>query len=348
MKFLEDSENQHWDNYVNQHPRGHIFHLTKWKQVLQESFNFSPLYLYYQNQEGGISGILPLMKVKSLITGRRIISLPFSFICGPITDSADITVSLISEAREFLQSEDCSYIEIKSDHEFSPIDTHYRILDDHYCHYLLPIKGNADDIFRSLHKNMVQRAISKAEREGVEIIQDKSTESLKIFYRLNCLTHRKHGIPPPPFKFYQQMFDTFETEDRLRLFLAKINQLYIAAGIFATHGDTIYYLYGASDERYLKHRANQLVLWNLIKWGIENNFSYFEMGRASVDNKGLRDYKKRWNSTEHQLYYYYFPEIRGIGAVDRNKLKVRLLKSVWENLPISLIRKSSILYKHLA
>jgi len=195
---------------------------------------------------------------------------------------------------------------------------------------------------------MVQRAILKAEREGVEIVRDCSDEALRVFYHLNCLTHRKHGLPPQPFSYFQNMFDVFKTENRLILLLAKINQVNIAAGIFVTHGTRIYYLYGASDERYLRLRANQLLMWNLIKWGVENNYALIDMGRASIDNKGLRDYKKRWNSSENPLYYYYFPEIKGVGSINRKQRKVRLLTSVWKHIPISLIKKTAFLYKHLA
>src|SRR4030066_163040 len=47
-----------------------------------------------------------------------------------------------------------------------------------------------------------KRNIKKSEREGVEVKILNSLESLNEFYKLNCITRKKHGLPPQPYNFF--------------------------------------------------------------------------------------------------------------------------------------------------
>src|SRR5690606_16248705 len=62
-------------------PDAGIFHQSAWARALPRTWGHRPRYL--MGSEGGrLSGILPLMDVRSSLTGRRGVSLPFSVHCG--------------------------------------------------------------------------------------------------------------------------------------------------------------------------------------------------------------------------------------------------------------------------
>ena len=46
--------------------------------------------------------------------------------------------------------------------------------------------------------------IKKALKEGVEVQLHNSFESVKSFFKLNCMTRKRHGLPPQPFKFFNR------------------------------------------------------------------------------------------------------------------------------------------------
>lgn len=346
--FLDETRNDLWDRYVRSHSEGHPFHLSYWKSSLEKAFGFSPVYIYAQDQSGNITGVLPVMEVRSIITGRRLSSLPFSFCCGPLADSPEVVASLLRRAIEVFELGKFSYLEIKSDHDFNLPDVGLVPSMNLYYHYILDLGNSADQLFHLFHPSMIQRAIRKAQREGVEIVTDNSRQALEIFYRMNCLTCKKHGIPPAPLEYFSLLLDSSSSDERVFLHLAKLGGEHISANVYSTFRDRIYYLYGASDEKFHRYRANQLLLWHLAEWGIENGYSYLYLGRASSDNMGLRDYKIRWHSREIPLCYYYYPHVRGVGAVDRGKMKVRFVRSIWKRLPLVIIKRSAFLFKHLA
>jgi len=73
----------------------------------------------------------------------------------------------------------------------------------------------------------------------------------------------------------------------------------------------------------------------------------FDLGRVSPDNAGLREFKDRWGAQAVPLNYYYWPEVKGVGSVDRNSLKFRLSTLVFSKLPLAMTSHLTWLYKHL-
>ena len=68
IKLLEASQAQRWDNYVHAHSDASFFHLSAWREVIKQAFGHET-YFYYAEQEGEITGILPLTHIKSLLFG---------------------------------------------------------------------------------------------------------------------------------------------------------------------------------------------------------------------------------------------------------------------------------------
>ena len=44
-------------------------------------------------------------------------------------------------------------------------------------------------------------------------------------------------------------------------------------------------------------------MWEAIRWGCENGYRTFSLGRSDLDNKGLRDFKNGWGTHEEELQY---------------------------------------------
>ena len=77
------SNSSEWDNLVLAQPTGTIFHSSAWAKVLSKTYGHRPFYLHFSNATGWV-GLIPLMEVRSAITGRRGVSLPFSDSCAPL------------------------------------------------------------------------------------------------------------------------------------------------------------------------------------------------------------------------------------------------------------------------
>jgi lipid II:glycine glycyltransferase (peptidoglycan interpeptide bridge formation enzyme) len=115
-------------------------------------------------------------------------------------------------------------------------------------------------------RSSTKRNIKKALREKVTVGKYNSPEAIAAFYRLNCMTRKNHGLPPQPISFFNRIFDFVISQNKGDVFLAHYRNKIIAGAVYFHMGRKAIYKYGASKPRYLNVRANNLVMWEAIKF----------------------------------------------------------------------------------
>jgi hypothetical protein len=66
--------------------------------VVEKTYKHKPIYLIAK-EEGEIKGVLPLFLVKSMIFGKKLVSVPFAPYGGACADNGIIENALIEEAK---------------------------------------------------------------------------------------------------------------------------------------------------------------------------------------------------------------------------------------------------------
>ncbi|HHW39589.1 MAG TPA: peptidoglycan bridge formation glycyltransferase FemA/FemB family protein [Syntrophomonadaceae bacterium] len=108
--------------------------------------------------------------------------------------------------------------------------------------------------------------IRLAERKGVTIRAAESRRDLEIFYEILKETAARDGFLIRSFGYFEKMWDLFVTRGRARIFLAEYRGEAIA-GTLAFHcGHLVWYLYGASSNRWRNVMPNNLLQWTMIRW----------------------------------------------------------------------------------
>ena len=80
VEILNPLEYPGWDDLLLTHEDYSFFHSSAWARVLHESYNYKPLY-FTGVENGNLTALIPVMEVKSILTGRRGVSLPFTDFC---------------------------------------------------------------------------------------------------------------------------------------------------------------------------------------------------------------------------------------------------------------------------
>ena len=103
-----------WAEFVERHPRASIFHTPGWLQALRRTYGYVPV-AYTTTPPGlKLTNGLVLCRVQSLLTGRRLVSLPFSDHCEALVDSPDDLALLLSSLELDGTIEKWNYVEIRS------------------------------------------------------------------------------------------------------------------------------------------------------------------------------------------------------------------------------------------
>src|SRR2546425_12446655 len=71
-----------WDAFVRSSAAWTHFQLWSWKSVMEDVFGHQGVYLAARNG-AGLAGVLPLVRVKSVLFGDYLVSMPFLNYGGP-------------------------------------------------------------------------------------------------------------------------------------------------------------------------------------------------------------------------------------------------------------------------
>jgi lipid II:glycine glycyltransferase (peptidoglycan interpeptide bridge formation enzyme) len=194
----------------------------------------------------------------------------------------------------------------------------------------------------------VRRAVRKAEKQGVTVEVLKDAQGIKQFYSLQCKTRRKHGLPPQPFRFFQNVQKYILAEGSGVIILARLGTRTVAGSIFFHLGQQAIYKFGASDETMLELRGNDLVMWEGIKYYASRGFRKLHLGRTSLLNGGLRRFKLGWGACEHAIDYFKYDLRKSVFVTGRDEA-FGWYNQIFAALPSSLSRfLGTILYRHVA
>jgi hypothetical protein len=250
-----------------------------------------------------LSSGLVFCYVNSWLTGKRLVSLPFSDHCEPLVDDGADLHSILSAMEQELRQRKFSYIEIrpigKIEHTTSLCPASHA-----YCLHRLDLAADLNRLFSNCHKDSTQRKIRRAEREGLTYEDGQRKSLLDAFYWLLLLTRRRHGLPPQPKRWFQNLIDCFG--EALKIRVAFKDNRPVAAILTLRHKDILLYKYGCSDDRFHSLGGMHLLFWRSILEAKQDGLRVLDLGRSDFGNTGLIRFKDRWGSTRSVLTYSRF------------------------------------------
>jgi CelD/BcsL family acetyltransferase involved in cellulose biosynthesis len=289
-----------WDAMVAKHPHGSFFHSAAWASVLADTYGYAPNY-FVVRESGEFRALLPLMEVDSWLTGRRGVSLPFTDECEPLFADEDSFKNLVSSALAMGRARGWKYLELRGGRKCiaeapASLAFHSHTLD---------LTGDEETIFGRVDAS-VRRAIRKAEKEGVRVEFSEGIEAVRDFYSLFCRTRKKHGLPPQPFAFFENIHRHVISQKLGTVALARHEGVAVAGAVYFNLGGKAIYKFGASDESSQHLRGNNLVMWEAIRHHARMGCRTMDLGRTSLGNEGLRRFKLGWGAREKQTEYMKF------------------------------------------
>jgi lipid II:glycine glycyltransferase (peptidoglycan interpeptide bridge formation enzyme) len=119
-----------------------------------------------------------------------------------------------------------------------------------------------------------------------------------------------------------------------------------AAAVFLHLGARAVYKFGASDHALQHLRANNLLMWEAIKWMARQRIGVLHFGRTSVSNEGLRRFKRGWGAREEEIQYCKYDLRRERFVTERDRAS-GWYNRVFSAMPLFLSRAiGQALYKH--
>jgi hypothetical protein len=343
---LDPLQDPRWHNLVEKHPKASVFHTVAWLRALRHTYGYKPVAFTTSPPAGELNNGMVFCRIDSWLTGRRLVSLPFSDHCEPLCDSVEDTNFLFRYLQSVLAHQKWKYLEIRPIAEIlSETDGWTGFLPAaRYFQHTLDLRPDLDELFSGLDKDSVQRRIQRAERAGLAERGGSSEELLKVFYALFVITRRRQGVPPTPYEWFRNLI--VELGEALQIRVAYKGESPIAAIVTLRFKEVVCYKYGCSDTRSNKFGATPWLLWKAIMAAKQSGANEFDMGRTEHDNPGLLAFKNHWVPKPKSLIYWQYPYV-STGDYARSWL-LKLTKRAFPFLPNRLLTiLGKLIYRHI-
>lgn len=135
--------------------------------------------------------------------------------------------------------------------------------------------------------------IRLAQRKGVTVKEDDSDEAFEAYLKLQKETVTRDRFFAHNEKYHRLMWKHLKGKVA-HLLVARYNNEIITTWILFAHDGFLYYPYGASTHKYKEVMANNLMMWEAIRFGKKLNLKTFDLwGREP--GKGFTKFKEGYN-----------------------------------------------------
>lgn len=324
VRELDELHCAAWDRYVHGAQEATFFHLSGWRQVIHRAFGHSTYFLFVED-EGEIVGVLPLARVRSLLFGDVLQSLPFCVYGGIIANNGAVARLLRDASVKLADELGVDSLELRncraSDSGWPVKDLYFTfrktLLDD-------------DDANLMAIPNRQRAMIRKGIGEGLVSGWDQGTRRLYSVYSESV---RNLGTPVFSRKYLEILRDVFA--EHCSVLMITREGVDVAGVMSFYFRDQVLPYYGGSTSasRDLKG-VNHFMYWELMRLSTGQGYRVFDFGR-SKSGTGPYSFKKNFGFEPQPLpYEYYLAGSSTLPDVNPMNPKYRAMVAAWRRLPL--------------
>ena len=314
-----------WDAFVDACPKATFFHLAGWKRVIEQAFGHRTHYLFAET-DGEISGVLPLVHIKSRLFGNALISTPFCVYGGVASEEAGVCEKLEGAACKLAEELKVDYLELRNREARHP-DWPTKQL---YVTFRKTIEPDSEANMLAIPRK--QRAMV---RKGIKAgLKGDFDHPLKDFY--SAYSQSVHGLGTPVFSraYFECLQEVFR--DKCDILTVTHKGALVSSVMSFYFRDEVLPYYGGGTPIARQLKGNDFMYWELMRHSCERGLKVFDYGR-SKQGTGSYSFKKNWGFEPAPLYYeYYLVKARQMPDISPMNPKYKLFINAWKRLPLSV------------
>ena len=297
-KIITELDKEKWSEFVYDHPHGNIFQTPEMHEVYKNTKNYEPVFLAVVNNKDEIlgtllaviqkeySGVLGNFTARSIIQGGPLIKDDDPAVLDFILKEYNEIIkkkAIYSQFRNFRNWGDLKEIFIKNGLEH---EEHLNILID--------LTKSEEQLWKEVYSKR-RNEVRRATKEGAYFSIEHTEDALKKCYEILQEVYNRAKLPIPDCNFFDNLY-SMGSNSKLLIFCAYYESEIIGCMLGLSYKETIYDFYAGSMVKYYKKYPNDLIPWEVFKWGKENGYKVFDFGGAGKPDVpyGVRDYKKKF------------------------------------------------------
>jgi CelD/BcsL family acetyltransferase involved in cellulose biosynthesis len=342
-ELIDPIADRRWLELARRSPAAGPFHHPLWLELLRDQYRYGVAAVCMAGTDGDLLAGLPVARIRSRLTGTRLVALPFSDVCPPAVAEAapEDALGLLLRAIDAYRCHEGLELELRA----QVPRPRSAVRGRPFLHHTLTLEPEVAAVEARFSKSQIRRGVKKAQREGVEIAFAADRAALDEFFRLHVRTRRHQGVPTQPKRFIRR-FERLLQRGLGWVVLAQWHGATIAAAVFLSFNGTVVYKYGASDRRHLDKRPNNLLFMEAIRRSCLERAHTFDFGRTDLHNEGLAAFKRAWGADEHALTYLRLADDAPPATADGGAVPVPVQKLIGRGPPAVGRLIGAAFYRH--
>jgi hypothetical protein len=291
--------------FLERHSDATVFHTREWLDAIRRTYGFDPV-VFTTDRSGELTNGVVFCRINSWLTGKRLVSLPFSDHCQPLAGEDELRkiLAFVEGQRRHKQQK---YIEIRP---AAPCGLGSEISSfaekESFCFQKIDLRPELKAVYSGFHESCIRRKIKRADKECLKYESGRSEELLGKFRHLLLLTRRRHKLPPQPAEWFRNIVDCLGS--KVTIHVASKGDIPVASILTLSYKRTLVYKYGCSDGQYSNLGGTPMLFWKAIQQAKEEGMEQFDLGRSDLDEPGLIAFKEHLGAVSSKLTYYRNPQ----------------------------------------
>ena len=316
-----------WDRLVRSASGWTHFHLAGWRSVIERVHGHECLYLAAKDGAGKLAGVLPLVRVKSLLFGHFAVSMPFLNYGGPLGSDEAIT-ALVAHAVDLARRDGVKLLELRSRVPLAvdlPV-SHRKIT------VLLDLPaGDPDTLFTGL-KAKVRSQVRRPQKEGVTV--RFGPDQVGPFFDVFSHNMRDLGTPAQPRRLFEAIAEQFPEDAWFGC--AYLGTRPIGCGCGFRWGGEFEMTWASTIAKFNPIAPNMLLYWAFLERAAKEGLSVFNFGRCTPGG-GTHRFKQQWGGHDEPLYWYAYAPGGGAAATPSPDAGAYAWgPRLWKRLPVGV------------
>ncbi len=301
MDVVQNLNENLWQDFVENHPQGNIFHTpemfrvfnqckghrsTLWAVVDKSGYPFA---LLLPVEVTLVNGLLRQFTTRAIAYG--------SLLCAPGPEGKKALAMLLQSYKQ--QAKGALFTELRNLSDLSEWQStlnEYGFVFEGHLNYLINLNRSTEEVLQSIGQR-TRKKIRKGLRDGfVHMSEVTSRSELDHWYDILQKTYSNAQVPLADRSLFVAVFNELYPKGMAKFLLATVEGVTAACSIELPCKRTIYGWYGGSDRTYSEYLPNEMLIWHVLEWGANNGYDIYDFGGAGKPDEeyGVRDFKAKF------------------------------------------------------
>lgn len=325
-----EGDGAEWDGLLTQLSGANFCHLYGWKAVMEDALGHQTYWWVAKGRTGEVEGVLPMVRVRSLLFGDYLVSMPFLNYGGPV-GSPRAKMALAARAQATAQDLGVGLLELRARAE---LDGHALTRNQRKVTVLKSLPDSTEVLWDDGLRSKVRSQVRRPMKEGLEV--SFGPELLDPFYGIFSATMRDLGTPVLPKSFFLSIRE--HLADASLFAVVERNGEPLAAGCGLYWGDELEITWAGASREHSRLAPNMLLYWGMMEEAVRRGMDTFNFGRCTPGS-GTHRFKRQWGTDDQPLPWLQWSPSGVQSTPNPDSPKYRLATNLWGRLPLSVANR---------